>query len=82
MYPRSWDVGSRAEVQDCDDALCRVWDALVGDTWDQVEREVNPLLDALIEAGYVEAWGHSDTGHFWAITNSGHDRLVALGRDA
>jgi radical SAM superfamily enzyme YgiQ (UPF0313 family) len=43
---------------------------------------VNSLLDALIEAGYVEAWGHSDTGSFWAITTAGHERLEVLGRDA
>ena len=81
-FPRSSAVGNRAEVQDRDDALCRVWDAIDGDDWDQVEREVNPLLDALIEAGYVEAWGHSETGSFWAITTAGHERLRALGQDA
>lgn len=69
-------------MEDPDDALCRVWDALGGDTWDQVDARVNSLLDALIEAGYVEAWGHSDTGSFWAITTAGHERLEVLGRDA
>lgn len=80
-FPRSWSVGGRAEeVRDRDDALRRVWDAIDGEDWDQVEREVNPLLDALIEAGYVEAWGNSETGSLWAITTAGHDRLRALGQ--
>jgi hypothetical protein len=77
-------VGGTAEVSDRDEALCRVWDAVGGydGDWDQVELEVNPLLDALIEVGYVEAWGHSETGSFWRITSPGHERLRALGRDA
>lgn len=81
-FPRSWSIGGRVEVEDLDDALCLMWNAIDGDDWDQVEREVNPLLDALIEAGYVEAWGHSETGSFWAITTAGHDRLTDLGKDA
>jgi len=69
-------------LQDRDDALRRVWEAIDGEDWDQVEHEVNPLLDALTEAGYVEAWGHSETGSIWAITAAGHDRLRVLGLDA
>jgi hypothetical protein len=78
-------VGGPTEAADPDDALCRVWDALDGsvDTdWPTVESVVNPLLDVLVEAGYVEAWGHSDTGCIWAIKYEGHERLRALGRDA
>jgi hypothetical protein len=84
-FPRSWGVGSRADVRDHDDALCRVWDALEADDaddWDRVEQTVNPLLDALIEVGYVEQWGHSPTGCFWAISLPGHERLRKRGRDA
>jgi len=85
-YPRSWDVGEPA-VCDPDEALCRLWDALEDNDereadWDDAERVVNPLLDALIEPGYVETWGHSPTGCFWAITPAGHERLCELGRDA
>jgi len=86
-YPRQWNVGGPAETVEPDDALCRVWDALEESAesmtdWDAVEPIVNPLLDVLVEAGYVEAWGHSDTGCAWEIKYEGHERLRALGRDA
>lgn len=47
------DIDPPVPVDDPDDAPWRVWDALDKLTWDQSERDVNPL----IEAGYVEAWG-------------------------
>lgn len=85
-FPRSWDGGSRAEVDDPDDALCRGWDVLEADDddpdFDRVERAVNPLLDALVEAGYVEEWGRSRTGCFSAVSPAGHERLRERGRDA
>lgn len=81
-YPRSWDVGVRDATCGADEAICRVSDAVVSDLdWDPIEEIVNPLLDTLVDAGYVEQWGHSGTGCFWGITDSGHDRLRALGRD-
>jgi hypothetical protein len=78
-------VGGPAEAAEPDDALCRVSDALDESAenmtgWDTVEPVVNPLLDVLVEAGYLEAWGHSDSGCIWAITYEGHERLRALGR--
>jgi DNA-binding PadR family transcriptional regulator len=86
-FPRSWSVGGPSKVRDPDDALCRLWDALEDNAddevdWDQAEPVINPLLDALTEAGYVETWGHSPTGCIWDITDTGHERLKALGRDA
>jgi hypothetical protein len=79
-------VGGRAKAVGSDDALCRLWDALDDSAenitdWDAVELLVNPLLDVLVDAGYVEAWGHSDSGCIWAIKPEGHERLRALGRD-
>ncbi len=79
-------MGGPAKAVDPDDALCRLWDALDDGAenmtdWDAVEPLVNPLLDALVDAGYVEAWGHSETGCMWAINDEGHERLRALGRD-
>ncbi len=63
------------------DAICRVWGALdSGLDWDRIEEVVNPLLDGLVDAGYVEQWGQSSTGCFWAITESGHERLRTLGQ--
>ncbi len=50
--------------------------------WDATEPVVNPLIDVLVEAGYVEAYGYSKTGCVWAITYDGHERLRELGRDA
>ncbi len=82
MYPRSWNVGGAATTVGADDALCRVWDALDKSEWIRIEGIVNPLIDALVDAGYAEQWGHSDSGCFWAITPAGHARLCALGRDA
>jgi DNA-binding PadR family transcriptional regulator len=61
-----------------------VWEALEAndaDDWDNVERQVNPLLYQLVDAGYVEEWGRSPTGSIWAISDAGHERLEALGRD-
>jgi hypothetical protein len=82
-YPRSWDAGTQADALDADEAICRVWDVLDSDlTFDRVEEAVNPLLDALEDAGYVEQWGHSDTGCFWAITAAGHERLRTLAPDS
>lgn len=81
-FPRSWAVGGRAEILDPDDALCRVWDVLDADDFDRVEQTVNPLLDDLVEAGFVEQWGRSRTGCIWAISLQGHERLRELGRDA
>ncbi len=80
-------MGGHAEALDADEALCRLWDALEESAenmtdWDTVEPVVNPLLDVLVEAGYVEAWGHSDTGCICAIKFEGHEQLRALGRDA
>lgn len=81
-YPRSWDVGAQGQVRDVDDAICRVSEAVRSACdWDRIEEIVNPRLDALADAGYVEQWGRSDTGCFWAITSAGHERLQALGRD-
>jgi hypothetical protein len=86
-FPRSWSVGGPSAVRDPDDALGRLWDALEENAqrkvdWDETEPVINPLLDALTEAGYVITWGHSPSGCFWAITYEGHERLRALGRDA
>jgi hypothetical protein len=84
-YPRQWKVGGPPANMDADTALCRLWDAL-GDCaenmtdWDAVEPIVNPLLDILVDAGYVEAWGHSPTGCASEIRFEGHERLRALGR--
>ena len=80
--PRSWAVGNPKEIDDPDVALLRVWDALESPDWDEVELVVNPLLDALQEEHYVDQWGRSDTGCLRAITEQGHRRLRALGRDA
>ena len=82
-FPRSWDVGGPAEALDADEALCRLWDALEESAenmtdWDTVEPVVNPLLDVLVEAGYVEASGHSDTGCICAITFAGHEKRRGL----
>jgi hypothetical protein len=81
-FPRSWVVSGRAEVHDPDDALCRVWDALDADdanAWDRVEQIVNPLLDALVEAGYVEQWGGSRTGCFGVDTGRKPKTLTSPG---
>jgi hypothetical protein len=82
-FPRSWSVGPRDDAADPDQALCRVWEVLerAEADWERVERQVNPLLYQLVEAGYVEEWGSSPTGSFWAITEQGHVRLAELGRD-
>jgi hypothetical protein len=40
--------------------------------WDDIERELNNVFDALVTAGYVEEWGHSPTGFLWAISDAGH----------
>jgi hypothetical protein len=81
-YPRSWDVGAREDVDDIDGAICRIWNLLESDLeWDRIEEIANPLLDALVEVGYVEQWGHSDTGCFWGIALAGEERVQALGHD-
>ena len=84
-FPRAWDVGGPTDIRDPDEALCRVWDTLEADDaadFDRIGETVNQLLDPLVDAGYVEQWGHSRTGCFWAITSAGHQRLRELGRDA
>jgi hypothetical protein len=86
-FPRSWELGSKVDVEDPDRALCDLWDALEraaerGADWEETQPVINPLLDALSDAGYVEQWGHSDFGCIWAITPLGHRRLCELGRDA
>lgn len=74
------------KVEDPDEALSHVWDVLEGEDEGQdfaaVEAEVNPLLDGLVTAGYVEQWGRSETGCLWRISADGHERLKKLGRDA
>jgi hypothetical protein len=86
-FPRSFEIGGPSPTADPDHALCLLWDALEDGAehlsdWDRTERVVNPLIDVLVEPGYLKTWGHSKSGHFWAISYEGHERLRALGRDA
>jgi hypothetical protein len=46
---------------------------------DEMEAELDEILPALIEAGYVEESGHSSTGSFWAFTKAGVKRRKELG---
>jgi hypothetical protein len=81
-YPLTRDRTTQPVVRDPDEALRRAWDLLESDMdWDDVERELNKVFDALVTAGYVEEWGQSPTGLLWAITDAGHNRLVTLSRD-
>jgi hypothetical protein len=69
-------------ITDPDEALCRVLDLVVSDKdWDEIGPDLNNCLDALVSAGYVEEFGHSPTGSLWRISDAGHDRRAALGRD-
>jgi hypothetical protein len=75
-------VPKTALIENLDEALRHVEDLVTSELdWDQIEPELEKALDVLVGAGYVEEWGHSPTGSIWAITNAGHDRLAALGRD-
>jgi hypothetical protein len=48
---------------------------------DETDRELGDLLPPLVDAGYVEISGESESGHFWAFTPLGVERIDALGLD-
>ena len=62
-----------------DDALGRAHEIFLGDPSDEADAELDHLLPRLVEAGYVKETGHSPTGSFWALTESGVRRGEELG---
>lgn len=73
--------GSKLRAMDpLDDALCRAHEIFLGDLSDATDAELDALLPLLIEAGYVKEKGRSETGSFWAFTESGVRRAEELGR--
>ena len=59
--------------------LCRAREIFLDNMSDEMEAELDEILPALIEAGYVEESGHSSTGSFWAFTKAGVKRRKELG---
>jgi hypothetical protein len=57
-----------------DKALARVIALGLEENFETVESEVNELLPVLIEAGYVETYGHSPTGFLWRYSRAGVKR--------
>lgn len=66
-------------MEPLDKALCRAHEIFLGDLSEETDAELDDLLPALIEAGYVEERGHSPTGSLWAFTESGVRRGDELG---
>lgn len=57
-----------------DKALARAIELGLEDNFEPVEAEINDLLPALVEAGYVETYGHSPTGFLWRYSRAGIER--------
>jgi hypothetical protein len=66
-------------VDTLDRDLCRAHEIFMGNMSDETEAELDEILPALIEAGYIGESGHSPTGSFWAFTEAGVKRGKELG---
>jgi hypothetical protein len=70
-----------ANVESLDEVLRRVWQLALEGPSDQIDEEIDRLLPNLIDAGYVDEFGHSPTGSLWRFTEKGVQRVEALGCD-
>ncbi len=63
-----------------DQTLLRAWLLSLEDASDATEAELNELLPALIEAGYVEErpWGDDPDWFLWSFTEAGVKRADEL----
>jgi hypothetical protein len=63
-----------------DEKLLRTWELSSGDFTDAVEAELNTLVPALIEAGYVreKPWGDDPAYFLWSFTEAGVKRSKQL----
>jgi hypothetical protein len=59
--------------------LCRAHAIFLQDLSDATDEELGKILPGLVEAGYVEEYGHSPTGSFWRFTEAGVRRGEELG---
>lgn len=59
-----------------DKKLLRAWELSSGDFTDAAEAELNDLVPALVEAGYVKErpWGDDPLHFLWSFTESGVKR--------
>lgn len=62
-----------------DRKLCRAHEIFLGDLSDETDAELARILPVLVDAGYVEEYGHSPTGSLWRFTESGISRGEELG---
>lgn len=63
-----------------DKDFCRAHEIFLHNLSDGTDQELVKILPALVEAAYVEEYGHSPTGSLWRFTEVGVKRGEELDR--